>query len=81
MNQSPSVAASLPPTARKSLAIEVLTKTKPISHLAIQHQVSRKFLYQQRQKAEEVLDEVLNPLQPQVLKVKLPKLPQVLIPI
>lgn len=60
MNQPPSVAASLPPTTRKSLAIEVLSKTKPVSHLAIQHQVSRKFLYQQRQKAEEALDEVFR---------------------
>ena len=51
-----SVAASLPPTARKSLAIEVLAKTEPISHLAAQHQVSRKFLYKQGQKANEALD-------------------------
>jgi len=51
-----SVAASLPPAARKTLAIEVLSKTKPISHLAAQQQVSRKFLYQQGQKANEALD-------------------------
>ncbi len=51
-----SVAASLPPAARKTLAIEVLSKTKPISHLAAQQQVSRKFLYQQGQKASEALD-------------------------
>ncbi len=51
-----SVAASLPNASRKSLAIEVLSKTEPISHLAAQHQVSRKFLYQQGQKANEALD-------------------------
>ncbi len=51
-----SVAASLPSASRKSLAIEVLSKTEPISHLAAQHQVSRKFLYQQGQKANEALD-------------------------
>jgi hypothetical protein len=56
-----SVAASLPPTARKSLAIEVLAKTEPISHLAAQHQVSRKFLYQQGQKANEALDASFSP--------------------
>jgi len=33
--------ASLPPAAEKSLAIEVLSKTEPISCLAAQHQVSR----------------------------------------
>ena len=51
-----SVAASLPPAARKTLAIEVLSKTQSISHLAAQQQVSRKFLYQQGQKASEALD-------------------------
>jgi len=51
-----SVAASLLPAARKTLAIEVLAKTEPISHIAVQQQVSRKFLYQQGQKANEALD-------------------------
>ncbi len=41
-----SVATSLPPAARKTLAIKVLSKTQSISHLAAQQQVSRKFLYQ-----------------------------------
>ena len=56
MSQPKSVAASLPAAIRKSLAIEVLSKTEPVSHLAIQHQVSRKFLYQQGQKAGEAID-------------------------
>jgi hypothetical protein len=56
MSQPKSVAASLPAAIRKSLAIEVLSKTEPITHLAIQHQVSRKFLYQQGQKAGEAID-------------------------
>lgn len=56
MSHPISIAASLPPAARKSLAIEVLSKTEPISHLAAQHQVSRKFVYQQGQKANEALD-------------------------
>ncbi len=42
-----SLAASLPPAARKTLAIEVLAQTQPISHIAVQQQVNRKFLYQQ----------------------------------
>jgi len=56
MSYPMSVAASLPPAARKTLAIEVLSKTQPISHLAAEQQVSRKFLYQQGQKANEALD-------------------------
>ena len=57
MSPSPSVAANLPPTARKTLAIEVLSKAAPVSHLAVREQVSRKFLYQQKHKADEALDE------------------------
>jgi len=41
------------------LAIEVLSKAEPISHLATQHQVSG-FLYQQGHKADEALDEVFS---------------------
>lgn len=60
MSQPTSVAASLFPTSRKSLAIEVLSKAEPISHLAAQHQVSRKFLYQQGHKANEALSEAFS---------------------
>jgi len=69
MSYPMSVAASLPPAARKTLAIEVLSKTKPISHLAAQQQVSRKFLYQQGQKANEALDATFSPTtdEPEVL--------------
>ena len=56
MSPSTSVAASLPPSIRKELAIQVLTKAEPVSYLATQHQVSRKFLYQQRHKADQALD-------------------------
>jgi len=64
-----SAAASLPPAARKTLAIEVLAKTQPVSHIASQQQVSRKFLYQQGQKASEALDATFNPAtdEPEVL--------------
>ena len=60
MSQPTSVAASLSPASRKSLAIEVLSKAEPISHLAAQHQVSRKFLYQQGHKANEALCEAFS---------------------
>ncbi len=57
MSPSVSVAASLPPDIRKHLAIQVLSKTEPVSRLAAREQVSRKFLYQQKHKAEQALDE------------------------
>lgn len=60
MSPSPSVAANLPPTSRKTLAIEVLSKAAPVSHLAAREQVSRKFLYQQKHKADEALDEAFT---------------------
>jgi transposase-like protein len=60
----PSVAASLPPDFRQKLSIEVLSKSKPVSHLAREHQVSRKFLYQQGNKARKVLTECFEPSTP-----------------
>jgi hypothetical protein len=57
MSSSPSVAASLSNDARKGLAIESLSKAEPIAHLADREGVSRQFLYRQRQKALEALDE------------------------
>ncbi len=64
-----SVATSLPPAARKSLAIEVLSKSQPLSHIAVQQQVSRKFLYQQGQKANEALNATFSAatVEPEVL--------------
>jgi hypothetical protein len=57
MSSASSVAASLPAEIRKDIAIRVLSKSKPISHLAAEHQVSRKFVYQQGHKAHQALDE------------------------
>jgi len=57
-----SVAASLAPDIRSQLAIEVLAKTKPISHLATEHQVSRKFVYDQGDKAKMALKESFEPI-------------------
>ncbi len=61
MSPSLSVAASLAPDIRQQLAIEVLAKSKPVSHLATEHQVSRKFVYQQGHKAKLTLDESFEP--------------------
>ena len=48
-----STASSLGPNRRKQLALEVLQRTQPVSHLAQDNGVSRKFLYQQAAKASE----------------------------
>ena len=61
MSPAPSVAANLSPTTRKSIGIEVLARTIPITHLADKPQVSRKFVYQQGEKAQQVLDETFAP--------------------
>jgi hypothetical protein len=60
MIPSQSVAASLPPEIRQKLGIEMLAKTKPVSQLAAENQVSRKFLYQQSEKAQIALDEIFE---------------------
>jgi hypothetical protein len=56
-NSAPSVAANLSNDARKGLAILSLSKAEPIAHLADREGVSRQFLYRQKQKAAEALDE------------------------
>jgi hypothetical protein len=57
MNLSPSVAANLSSDARKNLAFLTLSKAEPISHLADREGVSRQFLYRQKQKAVEAIDD------------------------
>ena len=56
-SQKTSTASHLGPAQRKKLSLQVLTRTGPISHLAQNHRVSRKFLYQQATKASDALDE------------------------
>jgi hypothetical protein len=58
-----SVAASLLPNIRQDIGIQVLARSQPISHLAATHQVSRKFIYQQGDKAQQALDESFAPTQ------------------
>ena len=61
MSQPLSVAASLSPDIRQDIGIQVLSRSQPISHLAATHQVSRKFVYQQGDKAQQALDESFAP--------------------
>jgi hypothetical protein len=60
MSSNPPVADGLPPNTRQKLGIGVVAKIKPVSQLAAEHQVSRKFVYQQGQKAKAALDEVFE---------------------
>ncbi|MGB3298387.1 MAG: hypothetical protein WBA76_08965 [Phormidesmis sp.] len=61
MSPTLSIAASLSPEIRQDIGIQVLSGTQPISHLAAAHQVSRKFIYQQGDKAQRSLDESVAP--------------------
>ena len=60
-----SIAATLSPETRQQIAIEALAQSKPITHLAAEHQVSRKFVYQQGDKARMALNESFEPISPE----------------
>lgn len=53
-------ASQLNSAGRKHLALKVLAGDQPIAALARSHEVSRKFVYQQVQKAEEALQEAFT---------------------
>jgi len=53
----PSSAKNLPPHTRQALAVAALAGKTPVSRLAAASGVSRKFVYQQSEKANHVLDE------------------------
>ncbi|WP_299485110.1 hypothetical protein [Acaryochloris sp. IP29b_bin.137] len=61
MNSSSCVAATLSPSERQELALQVLTKTEPVTSLAKKHQANRKFLYQQSHRANDALEETFSP--------------------
>lgn len=58
-----SIAARLSPDVRQDIGIQVLSRSQPISHIAATHQVSRKFVYQQGDKAQQALDDSFAPSQ------------------
>jgi len=51
----------LGPQQRQALAVEALAGTQPIARLAEEHDVSRKFVYQQADKAQQALQEAFSP--------------------
>jgi hypothetical protein len=57
-------AQRLLPQQRQALAVQVLAGTQPVSDLAREHQVSRKFLSQQAHTAEAALQQVFAPSSP-----------------
>jgi transposase len=60
MNRSAGAAAKpLPESERKQLAVQALAGSEAISELSARLGVSRKFVYTQRDKASEALDEAL----------------------
>ena len=61
MSPFASVASRLPASVRQDIGIQVLARSQPVTHLADQHQVSRKFVYQQGDKAQRSLDETFEP--------------------
>jgi len=56
MSANNSVASRLCPDTRKNIAIQAISKSEPIKNLSVKHGVSRKFIYQQKNKAEEALE-------------------------
>ena len=56
-----SPATFLGPTERKTLSLRVLARTEPITHLARNYNVSRKFIYQQAATARQALDSTFQP--------------------
>ncbi|MGF6971040.1 transposase-like protein [Paraburkholderia sp. WC7.3g] len=57
MNRSDSAAAKLPEPQRQDLAVRALAGSGTVSALAAQHGVSRKFVYQQTDKARAALED------------------------
>jgi hypothetical protein len=51
----------LPPKQRQELALHVLAGSQPVAQLARQHQLSRKFLYQQADTAQLALESAFDP--------------------
>lgn len=54
------IAQARAPSERQGLALEALSGQQPITQLAAQHQVSRRFIYAQKDKAQAALDEAFE---------------------
>jgi len=54
---------------RRNLSVQAIRRTEPVTSLAQQHQVSRKFVYQQLAKATTAIDQAFQPADPKDQKV------------
>lgn len=63
-SDDPCPAKLLQPKQRQELALAALTRAQPIRQLAEDHEVSRKFVYQQAAKAEGALEQAFVPAPP-----------------
>jgi hypothetical protein len=54
---------------RRNLSVQAIRQTESVTRLARQHQVSRKFVYQQRAKATAAIDQAFEPAVPKDKKV------------
>jgi hypothetical protein len=61
-NVPPCPAQALAPAQRQRLALDALAGSQPIACLAEEHDVSRKFVYQQADKAQQALDQAFAPV-------------------
>src|SRR5271157_4926916 len=61
-------AQRLLPEERQDLAVQVLAGAQPVSDLAREHEVSRKFVYQQVHTAQDALTQAFDP-EPKTQKV------------
>jgi hypothetical protein len=64
MDRCVGAAARLPEGDRRDLAVQVLSRSEPVSDLATRHGVSRKFVYQQTHKARVALDDAFRSATP-----------------
>lgn len=65
MNPSSSVASRLHPLHRQEIAVKVLSRQEPITEIAKEEQVSRKFVYQQQAIAQLALNQAFEKKEPE----------------
>ncbi len=65
----PCSAVQMDCSKRRNLSVQAIRRTEPVTRLAQQHQVSRKFVYQQLAKATVAIDQAFEPAEPKNEKV------------
>ncbi len=65
MNSTDSVASRLQPLQRQQIAVKVLAQQEPITEIAKEKQVSRKFVYQQKAIAQQALEQAFEKQEPE----------------